>query len=54
MKPGTLVTVFKEHNGVVIKAPPVEGMVCVLYQTTNGIKIRANVPVGDVKERDVT
>ena len=49
---GTLVRVFNESDGVVIKAPPKEGFVTVLYKAPNGMKVRALIPLASVKERD--
>ena len=51
MKPGTLVIIFGEYKGVIIKAPEVYGRVSVMYQMPNGTKVRGSVSVNDVKER---
>lgn len=50
MKPGTLVIVFGLHPGVVIKAPPQEGRVTVMYQIPGG-RVRASIALTDLKER---
>lgn len=48
---GTLVTVFDEHPGVVLKGSTVKDMVLVTYQMPGGVKVRGNIAIADVKER---
>ncbi len=48
---GTLVTVFDEYPGVVIKGHSAPNMVLVLYQMPGNVKVRGSVAFEDVKER---
>lgn len=52
MKTGTLVTVFAQYPGVVLKGPHQAGRLTVMYQMPGGVKVRASISIDDLKERE--
>ena len=50
-RPGQLVRVFGQWNGVIVKGEAPAGWILVAYQRDDGTKYRAAVPIESIKER---